>query len=40
MELDGKTMGLIGFGRIGRAVAEIAKAFGLNILVYDNYTTN
>lgn len=35
IELSGKTMGIIGFGRIGKAVAEIARAFGLNVLVYD-----
>lgn len=34
MELHGKTLGIIGFGKIGQAVAEIAKAFGMNILAY------
>ncbi|MDD1775903.1 MAG: NAD(P)-binding domain-containing protein, partial [Candidatus Methanomethylicus sp.] len=34
-ELFGKTLGIVGFGRIGRAVAERAKAFGMDILVYD-----
>lgn len=34
-ELAGLTMGLVGFGRIGRAVAEIARTFGMNVLVYD-----
>jgi len=34
MELAGKTMGIIGFGRIGRAVAAIAKAFGMEVLAY------
>ena len=33
-ELSGKTMGIFGFGRIGRAVAERAKAFGMNIIAY------
>ncbi len=37
IELDGKTMGLIGFGRIGQATAKIAKALGMNILAYDEY---
>jgi glycerate dehydrogenase len=32
IELDGLTMGIIGFGRIGRAVARIAQAFGMNIM--------
>ena len=33
-ELAGKTLGIIGFGAIGRAVASIGKAFGMNILAY------
>ncbi len=33
-ELAGKTMGIIGFGRIGREVAKLARAFGMNILAY------
>lgn len=37
MELAGKTMGIIGFGRIGRATADIAKAFGMNVLAFDAY---
>lgn len=32
MELAGKTIGIIGFGRIGRAVGTIAKAFGMQVL--------
>ena len=35
MELAGKTMGIIGFGRIGRAVGKIAKAFGMRVLAYN-----
>lgn len=35
MELAGKTMGIIGFGRIGRAVGAIAKAFGMRVLAYN-----
>ena len=34
MELAGKTLGIIGFGRIGRAVGALAKAFGMKILAY------
>ena len=32
MELDGKTLGVIGFGKIGQQTAKMAKAFGMNIL--------
>lgn len=32
MELAGKTMGIVGFGRIGQAVGKIAKAFGMNVI--------
>ncbi len=38
-ELDGKTLLVIGFGRIGRRVAELAKAFGMNIMAFDPYMT-
>lgn len=34
-ELSGKTLGVIGTGRIGRSVAEKASAFGMNILGHD-----
>ncbi len=34
VELAGKTMGIIGFGRIGRQVAEIASVFGMKIIAY------
>ncbi len=37
IELAGKTMGIIGFGRIGQSVAAIAKALGMNVLAYDAY---
>lgn len=33
-ELAGKTMGIIGFGRIGRRTAEIASAFGMKVKAY------
>lgn len=34
-ELVGKTMGIVGFGRIGRRVAEVAHVFGMRILAQD-----
>ena len=38
-ELNGKTLGLIGFGAIGRRTAEICRAMGMEILVHDPYVT-
>ncbi|ANW99956.1 glycerate dehydrogenase [Thermoclostridium stercorarium subsp. thermolacticum DSM 2910] len=40
IELDGKTMGIIGFGNIGQAVADIAVAFGMNVLGYSRRRTD
>lgn len=37
IELEGKTIGIIGFGRIGQAEGRIAKAMGMNVLAYDLY---
>ncbi|MFM8322774.1 MAG: hydroxyacid dehydrogenase, partial [Chloroflexota bacterium] len=34
-ELNGKTLGLLGIGRIGAAVAGLANAFGMKVLAYD-----
>lgn len=36
-ELDGKTIGIIGFGSIGRRVAQIANAFGMNVEVFTTH---
>lgn len=36
IELSGKNMGIIGFGRIGQAAAKIAQALGMNILACDS----
>ena len=35
IELEGKTMGIIGYGRIGRRTGEIARAMGMRVLAYD-----
>lgn len=40
IELNGQTIGLIGFGRVGQAVARIARGFGMNALVYDPVLAN
>ncbi|WP_316787901.1 D-2-hydroxyacid dehydrogenase [Pedobacter frigoris] len=36
-ELRGKTIGIIGFGRIGRETATVALGLGMNVLAYDLY---
>lgn len=40
IELADKTMGLIGFGRIGQQVADIAQAFGMKVIAYDSYKSD
>ncbi len=35
LELAGLTLGIVGFGRIGRAVAGLAQAFGMKVIVHD-----
>jgi len=37
IELAGKTIGIIGFGRIGQTTATIAKAMGMNVLAFDEH---
>lgn len=39
IELDGKTFGLIGCGKIGQHTAQIAGALGMRVLTYDPYPT-
>ena len=39
IELAGKTLGIVGFGRIGRATAQIARAFGMNVLAHSRTET-
>ncbi len=38
-ELYGKTLGIVGFGKAGRLVAERMKSFGMSIVFYDPYVT-
>ena len=40
IELEGKTIGVIGFGRIGRQEGRIAKALGMHVLAYDLHPTD
>ncbi len=37
VELSGKTLGVIGFGRIGQSLGNMAKAMGMEVLAYDIY---
>ena len=37
IELAGKTFGIIGLGRIGRATAKLASAFGMRVVAFDEY---
>ncbi|MFN2178718.1 MAG: phosphoglycerate dehydrogenase [Candidatus Promineifilaceae bacterium] len=38
-ELMGKTLGIVGFGRVGRLVSQRALAFGMNVLAYDPFVS-
>ncbi len=40
IELAGKTMGIIGFGRIGRTTGRIARALGMQVVAYDSAETD
>ena len=40
LELDGKTMGIIGMGTIGHRVAEVAKAFGMSVIYFSTSGTS
>ena len=37
LELDGKTLSIIGFGRIGQAVAKLGRAFGMKVTAHDPF---
>ena len=37
IELAGKTMGIVGFGRIGQATGRIAQALNMKVMAYDQY---
>ena len=39
IEMAGRTLGIIGFGRIGREVARRARAFSMEVIAYDPYVT-
>ncbi len=39
MELHGKTLGIVGLGRVGALVAERAKAFGMNLIAHDPFVS-
>ncbi|HAT55264.1 MAG TPA: 3-phosphoglycerate dehydrogenase [Lactobacillus sp.] len=38
--LEGQTLGIMGYGRIGRQVAQLAVAFSMNVIIYDPFVKN
>ena len=40
MELEGRTIGIIGFGRIGQAEGRVAKALGMRVIAYDVFESD
>jgi glycerate dehydrogenase len=40
VELAGKTMGIVGFGRIGQTTADLATAFGMKVIGFDRYQSD
>ena len=40
VELFEKTLGILGFGRIGQLVAQRAKGFGMRVIAYDPYVAD
>lgn len=40
IELSGRTMGIVGFGRIGRQTGAIASALGMHVVAHDSYEVN
>jgi phosphoglycerate dehydrogenase-like enzyme len=39
-ELDGRTLGLVGLGRLGRAMVPVARAFGMQVIAWSQNLTN
>jgi D-3-phosphoglycerate dehydrogenase len=39
LQIEGQTLGLVGFGKIARAVAKRGRAFGMSLLAYDPYVS-
>ena len=39
IEMDGRSLGIMGFGNIGKKVAKYGQAFGMTVLAYDPFVT-